>query len=76
MKWTEGSDKQSLQQAQAVLAKKLATIKAIDGFKSVQRVVCGGCHDLKVKLFPRASISAIHTANFTLYPSCVGHHRC
>lgn len=33
---------------QAELNKILATVKAVAGVKSVQRVVCGGCLDFKV----------------------------
>lgn len=38
----------SLQAAQKLLAEHLATVKAVDGVQSVQRVVCGGCLDFKV----------------------------
>ena len=31
-----------------MLAQHLAAIKAVDGVTSVQRVVCGGCHDFKI----------------------------
>ena len=47
-KWSEDNDKASLVAAQAELAKILADVKAVDGVKSVQRVVCGGCKDFKV----------------------------
>jgi hypothetical protein len=39
---------QSLADAQKVLDKFLPTVKAVDGVKGVQRVVCGGCLDFKV----------------------------
>lgn len=47
-KWSEDSDKAALVNAQAELNKILADVKAVDGVKSVQRIVCGGCHDFKV----------------------------
>jgi len=48
MKWSPDDDKASLAAAQKVLEKQLATVKAVKGVKSVQRVVCGGCMDFKV----------------------------
>ena len=45
MKWS-GDD--SLTAAQNALAEALPAIKAVSGFVSVQRVVCGGCLDFKV----------------------------
>ena len=39
---------QSLADAQSLLNHFMPTIKQVDGVKSVQRVVCGGCHDFKV----------------------------
>jgi hypothetical protein len=56
-KWSEDNDKASLVAAQAELGKILADLKAIDGVKSVQRVVCGGCHDFRV-------ITALDAAKF------------
>ena len=47
-KWSAEQDKASLVAAQAELNKILDTVKAVDGVKSVQRIVCGGCHDFKV----------------------------
>jgi hypothetical protein len=38
----------SLAAAQKLLQEHLATVKAVDGVQSVQRVVCGGCLDFKV----------------------------
>ena len=40
-KWSEDNDKASLAKAQAELNKILGDLKAIDGAKSVQRIVCG-----------------------------------
>ena len=47
-KWSGDNDKKSLVQLQKVLDETKADIKAVDGVKSVQRVVCGGCLDFKV----------------------------
>ena len=48
MKWSQDDDKASLAAAQKALEKQPATVKAVKGVKSVQRVVCGGCMDFKV----------------------------
>ena len=37
-----------MSELQAALASQLAAIKVIDGFVSLQRVVCGDCNDFKV----------------------------
>jgi len=47
-KWVEESDKTSLSAAQAALTDVLAELSSVEGVASVQRVVCGGCHDFKV----------------------------
>lgn len=47
-KWSGDNDKQSLQDAQKLLDSVLADVKAVDGVKEVQRVVCSGCLDFKV----------------------------
>lgn len=47
-KWSPDNDKKSLQEAQKLLMDLLKDIKAVDGVKDVQRVVCGGCLDFKV----------------------------
>lgn len=47
-KWSADNDKKSLQEAQKLLDSVLDDLKKIDGYKSVQRVVCGGCLDFKV----------------------------
>jgi hypothetical protein len=47
-KWSPDDDKKSLQEAQKLLDAVLDDLKKVDGFKSVQRVVCGGCLDFKV----------------------------
>lgn len=47
-KWSSDDDKKSLAELQTVLNEAKEDIKTIDGLKSVQRVVCGGCLDFKV----------------------------
>eukprot|EP00547_Thalassionema_nitzschioides_P003905 CAMPEP_0194199840 /NCGR_PEP_ID=MMETSP0156-20130528/701_1 /TAXON_ID=33649 /ORGANISM="Thalassionema nitzschioides, Strain L26-B" /LENGTH=112 /DNA_ID=CAMNT_0038924781 /DNA_START=106 /DNA_END=444 /DNA_ORIENTATION=+ len=47
-KWSANNDKKSLVEAQNALDGVSATLKALDGVKEVQRVVCGGCLDFKV----------------------------
>ena len=47
-KWSPENDKQSLADAQKALNAVLGDIKSVDGFKKVDRVVCGGCLDFKV----------------------------
>jgi hypothetical protein len=47
-KWSGDNDKKSLVELQKVLDEYLPTVKAIDGVKSVERIVCGGCLDFKV----------------------------
>jgi hypothetical protein len=48
MKWSPDNDKKSLASVQQTLEVFLPQIKSVDGVKSVQRVVCGGCLDYKV----------------------------
>jgi hypothetical protein len=48
-KWSADHDKASLVEAQKAIDSILAEVKAVDGCKSVQRVVCGGCLDFKVR---------------------------
>lgn len=48
-KWSPDNDKKSLAEAQKALKEVLADVKAVDGFKGVNRVVCGGCMDFKVQ---------------------------
>ena len=49
-KWSPDDDKKSLQELQTALASVTDEIKKVDGVKGVQRVVCGGCMDLCVKM--------------------------
>ena len=44
-KWSEDNGKKSLSDLQTLLETHLAALKALG---TVQRVVCGGCHDFKV----------------------------
>ncbi len=48
-KWSADNDKKSLAEAQKALNEVLAEVKGVDGFKKVDRVVCGGCLDFKVR---------------------------
>jgi hypothetical protein len=48
MKWSADNDKESLAKVQEIVDATLKEIKSVDGVKSVQRVVCGGCLDYKV----------------------------
>ena len=48
LQWSADNDKKSLQEAQKALESVLTQVKAVDGVKDVQRVVCGGCLDFKV----------------------------
>ena len=56
-KWNPDNDKKSLQEAQKLLNDVVTELKAIDGVKSVQRIVCGGCQDFKI-------ITALDAAKF------------
>ena len=42
-KWSPDNDKKALAEAQKLLTTTLADLKAVDGVKGVQRIVCGGC---------------------------------
>jgi hypothetical protein len=47
-KFSTDDDNASLMKAQAQLEEILADLSSVEGVASVQRVVCGGCHDFKV----------------------------
>jgi len=47
-KWSEDADKASLTAVQKALQEVLVDLSSIAGVASVQRVVCGDCHDFKV----------------------------
>ena len=48
LKWSPDDNKKSLSSVQQTLVVFLPALKAINGVKSVQRIVCGGCLDYKV----------------------------
>jgi len=53
------SDNASLMAAQAKLEEALVDVSSVEGVVSVQRVVCGGCHDFKViTKLPKAAFEA------------------
>mmetsp|Transcript_17884 Transcript_17884/g.17954 ORF Transcript_17884/g.17954 Transcript_17884/m.17954 type:complete len:121 (+) Transcript_17884:77-439(+) len=47
-KWSPDNDKQSLVAAQNAFIPFLYQLKALDGLRDVQRIVCGGCYDYKI----------------------------
>lgn len=49
-KWSDDKDKKSLAEAQKALNEILPALKAVDGCKKVDRVVCGGNLDFKVSI--------------------------
>ena len=61
-KWSTENDKASLAAAQKVLESFKGRVKAVQGVKSIQRVVCGGCQDYKV-------IVALDAAHFGAWDS-------
>jgi hypothetical protein len=48
LKWSADDNKKSLASVQQTLVVFTNALKKIDGVKSVQRIVCGGCLDFKV----------------------------
>lgn len=48
LKWSDDDNKKSLASVQQTLVVFTNALKKIDGVKSVQRIVCGGCLDFKV----------------------------
>eukprot|EP00729_Bicosta_minor_P011497 gene11497-11989_t len=49
LKWAgEKTDKKTLKDLQELISSQLASIKGIKGFQSVQRIICGDCHDFKI----------------------------
>jgi hypothetical protein len=71
-KWSPDNDKQSLAEAQKALNEILAEVKAVDGFKKVDRVVCGGCLDFKVsntKIHKRTTALRYTVWLSTLHPA-------
>lgn len=49
-KWTDDKDRTSLAEAQKALNEILPKLKALDGVQRVDRVVCGGNLDFKVRM--------------------------
>jgi len=47
-KWDPASEKAALVAVQERLEEVLAELSSVEGVASIQRVVCGGCHDFKV----------------------------
>eukprot|EP00549_Striatella_unipunctata_P003729 CAMPEP_0118705570 /NCGR_PEP_ID=MMETSP0800-20121206/19939_1 /TAXON_ID=210618 ORGANISM="Striatella unipunctata, Strain CCMP2910" /NCGR_SAMPLE_ID=MMETSP0800 /ASSEMBLY_ACC=CAM_ASM_000638 /LENGTH=112 /DNA_ID=CAMNT_0006607735 /DNA_START=104 /DNA_END=442 /DNA_ORIENTATION=+ len=47
-KWSGDNEKASLVAAEKAIEAVLSKVKAVDGVKGVQRVVCGGCLDFKI----------------------------
>jgi len=47
-KWSPDADKASLAACQTALDSIVDDVKKVDGVKSVERIVCGGCLDFKV----------------------------
>jgi hypothetical protein len=50
-RWSTDKEKASLVEAQKALESILPELKKVDGVIKVDRVVCGGCKDFKVRLF-------------------------
>jgi hypothetical protein len=48
-KWSTEREKASLVEAQRVLESVLQELKRVEGVIKVDRVVCGGCKDFKVR---------------------------
>jgi hypothetical protein len=64
-KWSTDADKASLTAAQDKLDEFLGDLSLVDGMASIQRVVCGGCHDFKViAKLPAAKFGEWEKANF------------
>jgi len=64
-KFSPDSDNASLMAAQAKLEEVLPEVSSVEGAASVQRIVCGGCHDFKViTKLPKASFEAWEKAAF------------
>jgi len=64
-KWSADDDNLSLMKAQAQLDAILADLSSVEGVSSIQRVVCGGCHDFKViTKLPMKNFEAWEKAKF------------
>ena len=63
--WSNDDDKKSLQELQKVLDEAMDDLRAIDGLKGVQRIVCGGCLEFKVIIsLPEEKFGAWKDLNF------------
>jgi hypothetical protein len=49
-RWSVEDDKASLVAAQKAFEKSLEQLKQVDGIIKVDRIVCGGCKDFKVRI--------------------------
>jgi len=64
-KFSPDSDNAALMAAQAKLQDVLAEVSSVEGVASVQRIVCGGCHDFKViTKLPQKAFEAWEKAGF------------
>eukprot|EP01038_Epipyxis_sp_PR26KG_P004976 gene4976-6959_t len=48
VKWSATDDKKSLASLQQTLSLFKGGVSKVDGVKSIQRIICGGCYDFKV----------------------------
>ena len=67
-KYAPENDKKALQEAQKLFETYVPKLKALNGFVSLQRVVCGGCFDFKVITTLKAgdeNFGAWEKANFS-----------
>jgi len=64
-KFSTDDDNASLMKVQAQLDSVLADLSSVEGVSSIQRVVCGGCHDFKViTKLPMKNFEAWEKAKF------------
>ena len=56
-KWSPDNEKKSLVETQKALGEILEELKAVDGVKKVDRVVCGGCMDFKVSYIIKTTVA-------------------
>ena len=67
-KYAPENDKKALHEAQKLFETYIPKLKALNGFVSLQRVVCGGCFDFKVITTLKAgdeNFGAWEKANFS-----------
>jgi hypothetical protein len=64
-KWATDADKVALTKAQELLDEVLVDLSSVEGVTSIQRIVCGGCHDFKViTKFPAAAFEKWEKSGF------------